>query len=83
MYHRANQIPSRRPVSKSCTISNFIPRFFKKIVMISNRFPIQRVDLTAEGLQCLELIFEANKQIDAYVNLTTFINKVISQDAVD
>jgi hypothetical protein len=88
MYHHANQskkstlFSSRTPVSKRPKVPGIIPSLFRKINKIV-RFPIQRVDLTAEGLQCLELIFEANKQNDDYVNLTTFLNKVISQDAID
>lgn len=84
MYHHANQskkkslFQSRTSVSKSNKVPGLIPSLFRKLNKFTSRFPPERIDLSVEGLECLELIFESNKQNDAYINLATYINKVIS-----
>jgi hypothetical protein len=92
MYHYAFQSKkstlsqSHTPVSNSYKAPGLFSSISRKFSKITSRFPtkqVNRVDLTAEGLECLEHIFESKVQIDDYINLTTFLNEVISLDAID
>jgi hypothetical protein len=86
MYHyafqskKSTQLQSHTPVSNSYKAPGLFSSISRKFNKITSRFPpkqVNRVDLTAEGLECLEHIFESTVQIDDYVNLTTFLNEVI------
>lgn len=71
---------SRAPVSKNYKVPGLLPSLLRKFSKITSRVPklqqSPRVDLTTEGLECLELIFGSIIQNDALVNLKSFLNEV-------